>query len=412
MSARPILAPALAILALLPTLACSSGQTVVTGCRQDQDCGPLASHRCDVASGTCLCRTNEACAEGERCNTQGYCQQLVGCADSRDCPGGFFCDPTTNTCLANGRCATDLHCAWGEICDSTLATCRPGCRSHGDCTLGDACLCATADDGDESDCACDATDEAGRMACAVGRCANDRCISDDYCAFGERCLQDESGAELPPRCASDYDVTTRPYCDPCMSGVAGQSTCGRGPNFCLYSTYNQNQFCGADCSRGQACPNGFTCNDVIVVWMRTRCTDTSDCKKPENRSAIPCATSADCPNSALCDEEAGFCYGVCVPKEGANESFCACVEDDDCAQDACDPVTRECTTTRQPCDPALDDCPKIRCVDFGHKGGCLIGQNCAPGEGLTCEDMSNSTSKRSMAGSESESEGRGGSAAP
>jgi hypothetical protein len=26
-------------------------------------------------------------------------------------------------------------------------------------------------------------------------------------------------------------------------------------------------------------------------------------------------------------------------------------------------------------------------VDFGNKGGCLIGQNCKPLEGLTCSDV-------------------------
>ena len=379
----------LSLAAAVATAACSPGETVVHGCRQDSDCGPVAAHRCDVETGTCLCRTDAACADGEECNSQGYCQLVVGCYDSGDCPDGFFCDPTTNTCLAAGRCASDLHCAWGAICDASTHTCRAGCRSHGDCTLGDACLCTATDAVTgatvEVDCTCEATDEAARLSCAVGTCASERCISDDYCAFGERCTAAEASG--PPRCASDYDVSRRPYCDQCVAGIAGQTTCGSGPNFCLYSTYTKTQFCGVDCSAGQSCPNGFDCNDVIVVWMRTLCSDAADCKKPENRSSIPCATSLDCPNSALCDAASGFCYGACVPKEGSSESFCACVEDDDCVQDACDPVTRMCSTTRKSCDPALNDCPKIRCVDFGNKGGCLIGQNCAPYEGLTCEDM-------------------------
>lgn len=389
LSERTAISSALALLACLTALACSSGETVVVGCQQDSDCGPERAHRCDTATGNCLCRTDEACADGERCNSQGYCQPIVGCYDSGDCPEGFFCDPTTNTCLASGRCANDLHCDVGSICDSATSTCQPGCRSHGDCAFSEACLCMVRDESGASievDCTCDASDEAGRLNCAVGRCAGDRCISDDYCAFGERCTAAVEGDA--PRCQSDYEVSTRPYCDPCISGVAGQTTCGHGPNFCLYSTYNQTQFCGVDCSDGQSCPHGFTCNDVIVVWMRTLCTDTSDCKKPENRSSIRCEADQDCPNSAMCDTASGFCYGACVPKEGSNESFCACVEDDDCVQDACDPVTRRCSTTRKGCDPSKDDCPKIRCVDFGKAGGCLIGQNCAPYEGLTCEEMS------------------------
>ncbi|MBR2978395.1 MAG: hypothetical protein IKC51_00495 [Myxococcaceae bacterium] len=391
-------APAIALLSAclvalglsLPLTACTSGETIVTGCQRDSDCGPSSAHRCDVESGACLCRTDDACAEGERCNSQGYCQAIVGCFDSTDCPEGFFCDPSTNTCLSIGRCASDLHCDFGEICDSATNTCREGCRSHGDCGFGVSCLCQMTDEATgatiEIDCACEATDEAERMSCQVGRCAADRCIDDDYCAFGERCAATGEG-ELA-RCESDYDVSTRPYCDPCVSGVVGQTTCGEGANFCLYSTYNQTRFCGVDCGDGQGCPNGFACNDVIVVWMSTLCSDEADCKKPENRSDIPCASDADCPNSARCDPESGFCYGACIRKEGSSESFCACVQDDDCAQDDCDPVTRRCGTTRKSCDPALNDCPTIRCVDFGDSGGCLIGQNCAPVEGLTCEDMS------------------------
>lgn len=367
--------------ALLCAAACGKGEKVISGCELDSDCGDVKSHRCDVSTGTCLCRNSDACADGEMCNSSGYCQKTIGCFDTNDCPDGYFCDPERHVCLQLGRCASDLHCLFGQVCDALTNTCREGCRSHGDCTFGAACRCGG------TDCSCDALDEKARMACAIGTCDSSRCVSSDYCAFGEVCTGGSEAGGSGTSCESDYDVSSRPYCDACTSGVAGGQTCGRGPNFCLYSTYTGTQFCGADCSGGQACPNGFACNDVIVVWMRTLCSDASDCRKPENISSVPCASDTDCPNSARCDTASGFCYGACIRHEGSSQSFCACVEDDDCAQDSCDPVTRTCTTTRQPCDPALDNCPKIRCVDFGNKGGCLIGKNCAPEEGLTCEDM-------------------------
>ena len=358
---------------------CSRPEKVVTGCELDSDCGNALHFRCETATGTCLCRTDDACG-GLTCNSAGYCQASSGCFGIADCPDGFFCDTSENICLPKGRCAIDLHCPHGQVCDALSYPCREGCRSHGDCLFGAACGC-----GEDTNCVCDTLDEKERLSCQIGSCDSSRCISREYCRYGEECISSDDGRTSS--CQSDYDVSKRPYCDACTSGVAGALACGDGPNFCLYSTYTGTTFCGADCSSGQTCPNGFTCNDVIVVWMRTLCSDASDCRKPENISAVPCSSSDDCPNSALCDTESGFCYGACIRHEGSSQSFCACVEDDDCVQDSCDPVTRTCTTTRQPCDPALDNCPKIRCVDFGNKGGCLIGKNCAPEEGLTCEDM-------------------------
>jgi hypothetical protein len=46
----------------------------------------------------------------------------------------------------------------------------------------------------------------------------------------------------------------------------------------------------------------------------------------------------------------------------------------------------ECSISRRKCvgDP---DCRTIRCVDFQGAGGCLIGQNCAPANGLTCNEV-------------------------
>jgi hypothetical protein len=109
------------------------------------------------------------------------------------------------------------------------------------------------------------------------------------------------------------------------------------------------------------------------------------------RSSLPCNVDADCPNEGLCGHDPGvaqgFCYGDCKPKEGANESFCGCVADSDCAQDSCVAETRTCSISRKACDPNGSGCGRIRCVDFGDRGGCLIGQNCKPVEGLTCHDV-------------------------
>lgn len=375
----------LAAVALAP--ACTEDQKLVKGCSADEECGDPAHWRCDLPTGECLCRTASACKTGEICNSQGYCQARVGCYESRDCPAGFFCDATTNICLADGRCSIDLHCQSGQLCDAATRICKPGCRSHGDCRLGEACLCQEiAEDGSavEAPCGCEGVGEEERARCPIGRCSTQACVDDAFCDWGELCRA--TPASALPSCESDYDPELRRYCDNCLWGP-GAEACGRGPNFCLYSTYTQSTYCGVDCSQGQACPNGYDCADVIVVWTRTRCGTDADCAGPENRTDLLCETDADCPNHGLCDQASGFCFGKCLRHEGASESFCSCVVDDDCAQDSCDPGTGTCSITRRDCNLDGESCQRIRCVDFGEKGGCHIGQNCKPLEGLTCSDL-------------------------
>jgi hypothetical protein len=389
------------VLVLLPLLAallagCPNDKKLVSGCRSDSDCGDPAVYRCEVETAQCLCKTNAACKEGEFCNSQGYCQAHVGCYETRDCPAGFFCDPTTSTCLASGRCASDLHCPLGQLCDQSTSTCKAGCRTHGDCdaTQRQACVCpaaasdAGAGGGGEAPCSCEGTTDEERAKCAVGRCAAQVCVDNSWCGYGEVCRTPPEGGL--PKCQTDYDNDLRPYCANCVYSP-GQDSCGKGANFCLYSTYTGRTYCGVDCSDGQECPYGYDCSDVIVVWTRTQCGATDECMSPDHRTNLPCNVDDDCPNHGLCGHDPGmpmgYCYGRCTFHEGASQSFCSCVADEDCAQDICVAETRTCSISKRPCDPNGTGCKKVRCVDFGDKGGCLIGQNCKPLEGLTCSDV-------------------------
>ena len=378
------------VLTLALGIACTKSK-LVQGCVKDSDCGDSLRYRCDLESGECRCRSNDACQEGEFCNSQGYCQIHVGCYETRDCPTGFFCDVASNTCLTLGHCTSDVQCQPGQLCDLVAQLCKPGCKSNGDCALRDVCLCpSTGDAGSEAACGCTGSTARERASCPVGHCSSETCGDNSFCGYGEHCVPPPEGGL--PRCQSDYDRTLRPYCDNCVwSPVAG--SCGKGPNFCLYSTYTSSTYCGVDCSDGQVCPNGYDCKDVIVVYYSTLCTTNEECASPAHRTSITCQTDGDCPNHGLCAKDAGaasgFCYGKCTFHEGAHQSFCACVADDDCAQEGCDPTNRTCSITERTCDPAGASCRKIRCVDQGDKGGCVVGQNCKPVEGLTCADLRN-----------------------
>ncbi len=375
------------LLALVALCACTD-RTTRAGCQEDADCGDPAAFRCDLETAECRCRTNAACKEGEFCNAQGYCQVHVLCYETRDCPTGFFCDVATSTCLAEGRCTSDLHCKAGELCDLATLTCKAGCRVHGDCRLREVCLCPGGAGTAEALCGCEGKTEAERAKCPVGRCSAEACVGDNYCGWGEVCRVPEAGGLA--QCRTDYDQALRPYCSNCVY-EPGQDSCGKGANFCLYSTYTGTTYCGVDCSSGQACPNGYDCRDVIVVWTRTRCTTQDECMTPDHRSNLTCEKDEDCPNHGLCGHEPGnpfgFCYGRCTFHEGAKQSFCACVADKDCAQDTCQVESRTCSISKRTCDPSGSGCREIHCVDFGDKGGCLIGQNCKPVEGLTCADV-------------------------
>jgi hypothetical protein len=379
-------------LAALLLAACASDAKLTKGCKTDADCGePPDRFRCEVESGECRCRTSSACAAGESCNSHGFCQAKVGCTVTAECPSGHFCDPGSSTCLADGRCASDLHCPLGELCDRSQSQCKPGCRSHGDCALRDTCLCKSKrEDGSEEEipCQCNVTTSAERAMCALGRCAPKTCGDNSFCGFGEACRPPPEGG--PAQCSSDYDPVYRPYCDRCVYSP-GKDTCGKGPNFCITETLTRITYCGADCSQGQSCPNGYRCRDIVVVYSRWECYSNADCGTTERRSKVPCSVDGDCPNSGVCAKEpgqsAGLCAGKCFIREGAERGFCSCVVDDDCFQDECDTVTRTCSVTRRDCTLNGPGCRRIRCVDLGQRGGCQIGQNCTPIEGLTCNDV-------------------------
>ncbi len=367
---------------------CRPERTRGTGCNEDQDCvkggEPVSSVRCETQTGVCYCRTDDACAPSELCNLAGFCQDRTGCTANSDClDPSLFCETTTGTCLPRGRCSSDLHCKLGEVCDTGRSTCVAGCRSHGDCP-GSSCRC-----GDVA-CGCDAGSEAERAQCAIGVCDPSFCADQSFCAFGQICGAPPDAGAAVNQCYSDFDDSRRPYCNNCVFG-AGTSVCGNGPHFCLIDTAHPgNYFCGVDCSQGQQCPNGYACSDVIVVLSQWQCNANTPC--PVNTS-LPCQEDANCKRGGKCvklaGQPSGFCAGRCNIDEGDAFGYCSCLESSDCPTETCS--AGECSITRRRCVDSSDCVPPkalgISCVDFQGGGGCLIGQNCAPANGLSCIEV-------------------------
>jgi hypothetical protein len=358
---------------------CRSPQLSSGGCQRDEDCGAKADFLCEVQTGECFCRTDDACPAAQFCNPSGYCQDKAGCVTNADCGDtSLICETSTGNCLPRGRCSTDLDCALGEVCDGKTSRCVEGCHDDGDCSVV-SCRCGSVA------CACAGTTPAERAACTVGVCDPNFCSNDTFCRFGELCGA-APDAGTPAACFSDYDPDLRPYCDNCTFG-GGLSYCGTGANYCLIDTRHPgNYYCGADCSEGQSCPRGYGCQDVIVVFSQWECTRLSP-TCPTNPN-LPCTTDADCKHGGSCvigvGQASGFCAGQCQIEEGDPTGFCSCQVDADCAQESCS--AGECSISRHRC-VTDQDCRSIRCVDYESGGGCLIGENCAPENGLSCTEV-------------------------
>ncbi len=361
--------------------ACAKDRIKASGCRDDSECGePASAWRCDIPSGSCYCRTDDACPVKEFCNAAGFCQDRAGCEKNADCQdASLFCDTSTGTCLSKGRCTLDLHCPLGQVCDATKSSCVDGCRYNGDCN-GSSCFCG------DVPCACNATSPAEVSKCTIGTCDPYACASPTFCKFGEQCGPVADAGTARNQCYSDFDPVRRPYCSNCSFG-GGVSVCGTGPNYCLIDTHNPgNYFCGTDCMDGQACPRGYACEDVVVVFTQWACSKAAPAC-PGNPS-LPCTQDKDCKKGGQCaipsGATSGTCAGACSVAEGDTAGFCSCQVDDDCAQEQCS--SGECSISRRKC-VTDGDCRKIRCVDFEGVGGCLIGQNCAPANGLSCLEV-------------------------
>lgn len=407
MRSRPFLVSWVALVA-----ACSGSNSNNTGtCETEAECTAPGT-RCDLALKQCVCETDEACDPAEFCNTQGVCQVRAGCAVSSECTGETFCDIQSGQCLAapaeqlTSACGLATHCPLGSVC--TAGQCAAGCFDDGDCKLGDVCFEGVCNGG------------------------NGLCSVDAFCEYRELC---EDG-----QCERDR---RGPYCRGCSQPTALNPTpCDDARNFCLINSQESGgfqQFCGVDCSLDQRCPNGYDCNGVVIltqdvcfntatcqcrttpVFATATCTVATTCdpRTPDGQpdpngtctyDAFPdcnggaaggtascivsrgtrqgsctCATDQDCGNGQTC--VAGLCCGNVLPGDrecafGENRvsGFCTCATDEDCPRDACDVGRGFCAISGKPCSQGGNECGAIPCVD----GGCLIGQNCAPIEGLSC----------------------------
>jgi hypothetical protein len=428
MGARRVVATIAVLIAA--TSGCKKSSPPANTCNTDADCAAPGTG-CDTALHQCICKRDEACPMGQFCNHVGVCQGIAGCTANADCTKkNQYCDIASGMCLdgaamqIGSRCGLATHCPSGSICMD--GACQDGCFGDGDCILGDVCL--------------------KTMSSTVGMCAtgNGVCSDDTFCKFGESC----SASTVPATCKRDF---RGPYCRGCSQRTtANPEPCDAPQNFCLINNLEIGghlEYCGVDCSLGQACPNGYICDGVVILTQDV-CTNQAECQcdrtkgiryatatctvaiacdphKPDGTPdpnapscIIPAEPSCNTPQmtrTASCVVARGLTVGACtcridsdcgpggscvdgrcctggVPHptrmceggEGNISGFCTCDRDSDCPRDVCDGSRSACVITGLPCTPGMDDCPAIPCV----MGGCVIGKNCAPEDGLNCTILS------------------------
>ncbi len=396
-------------LGLLAAGACNCGGGAGP-CTDDAQCDATGQgfSKCNQDQGICICVDSRACGPNEFCNGAGRCQAEAGCETNDDCgdggDSGLFCDITTSQCLSVQECnpqgghvccTLDDQCPFGQICNDVNRTCTDGCRDSGDCILGQGC--------------------AGAGFGRLGTCGT-ACTADNQCPFQDLCNLGTGLCELDSR---------GPYCRGCTGG-ANSDQCDQFGNLCLVDEFNPPaEFCGVECAQGQACPNGYSCQDVIIVLQTHQCVGPETCLLPAgacSRTGAACAVDEDCPqgppggdcpakvgrvgscavdqsidcaNDADCPE-GGCNVTQCAGSEGGQVGFCTCTKDSDCPADTCKeadvsdpahPVRGHCELSGHPCFQD-SECDFIACVE----GGCLIGQNCAPANDRSCAQVQSSTS--------------------
>lgn len=388
-------------------IACSNGDAFSGSCTADDQCPVGAICR----GGLCVCRSDEACAEGQFCNMQGVCQKREGCTANSDCKDVEFCDIASGNCIARTACGTDVHCDSGSVCDTSKNQCVQGCRDAADCPLYSVC------------------DRTGTSSSGLGRCVTGRCDDKSFCDYGQKCTGQA--------CVADPGSVN---CKACTPGSSAQD-CNGAQNFCLINTeYDPNDpskgssnFCATECTSEADCGNGYECGSVVLLTQNL-CMTNADCGgggrqcflgEGATRGACSCATNDDC-NAGLGSQPptcAGSCGGLGIR---------SCLADTDCTLGRCDLTRRSCTNPRgractqdSQCD-ALDFCADAgggqklcltdgvtrcntnndclcnngtcfgtgrpctsgaQCMLTCQGGGCLLGHSCAPIQGLSCVDL-------------------------
>ena len=344
----------IAILAVagLALAGCSSKE-IQGVCDNDADCG--TGFKC--IEHQCLCQTDQACADDEFCNPQGFCQKVVGCRVDSDCGEYMRCqldEHGRGTCLCTG----DQACPDGQFCNSS-GSCQdvPGCLLDSDCGDPNLYFCRINPETDVGQCYCKADEacEKGEFCNPKGFCQpKASCTTNDDCPAGKLCDTSSGECLCDPDsqtgCRSDEVCNSSGYCQP-RPGCYDNSDCEDTPGtFCDLTT--QTCIPEGTCTSDRQCPLGQVCR---------------------NRTCVPgCNQSYDCPLDQCC------VGNQCQPCDCQNDEFCAFAEY--CQNGGCQSAYSASTPFCKPCDSqSLDynQCgsPTNRCLIYPYTNDAFAAQS-------------------------------------
>ena len=192
----------------------------------------------------------------------------------------------------------------------------------------------------------DDCDSAWCVVTAQGKQCSEKCI--DSCLIeGWGCKPVETlGGDQAQICLPLYPN----LCDPCASNVDCNLNPGDSSSYCLAREDGFGSFCGADCSTGIACPDGYGCEDVQIsgVGVRRQCQPTTGACGCSAR-AIALELSTPCTNT----NEFGSCLG---------ERTCEPVGLSPCS--AAVPAKETCDVGDNDCDGETDEGDATGCVPY------------------------------------------------
>jgi hypothetical protein len=158
--------------------------------------------------------------------TGAGCYGLPGCRVNLDCSSGQYCQQGSCQPSPLRQCSGDSNCNSGEVCINSV--CQPDCVAQG-CTQGDRC------DSNSHQCVTIVFVNTNGGGTTGGTTTGGT-------TSGGTTTSGTSTGGPPP-----------PFCSSCATG-----SCGPVTSVCMQDARGF-EFCGTDCTDGQACPTGAQC---------------------------------------------------------------------------------------------------------------------------------------------------------
>ncbi len=186
------------------------------------------------------CAPRERGNEGETCRDPSDCTVAAGelaacvqneckavdCLGNADCDLGSWCDVEGGDYACVPGCQTDVDCRAGESCSEEGTCLAYGCRNTNlDCEIGEVC------DPDTREC-----ERADGLHC-------------QFCTG-----------------AGDWEFADQGTLDPCDDEWTGHGACGGEGAQCRGFEQGGAEYCMVPCGADDACPRGYTCIDLEVVF--------------------------------------------------------------------------------------------------------------------------------------------------